>query len=158
MGCDLNDVDLSVRRSFDGAGQRGGAIEVVQREHYPGRDGVLPYRLVRQFTKGFHLDVAPLTADLAGLHQPVKLGFDASREASSSSLAAAGDQKGGTARTVTPQPGQEARALGIAGKPVDAKFNGGGFPVSRADLRGHLDSPGSRGHGTDARQPLSECS
>jgi len=161
VGGDLNDISFSVRRRFDRTGQRGRAIEVMKGEHHPERPGVFPDRLVGQLAERLDLDVAPLAARVASLDQPIELGFNASGEKAASAAAAAGDQKGGAAATVAAQlfvaqPGQETRAFGVAGKPVDAEFDGGGFPGSRADLRGHLDGSRSRGHGTDARQPLSE--
>jgi hypothetical protein len=81
---------------FHAVRQRRSAVEVVDGQHNFRGDGVVAHGLLREFSKGFHLDVAPGATGGAGFHQPEKFVGNATGEASATfGATASGDQGGG---------------------------------------------------------------
>src|SRR5208282_5943953 len=98
------------------------APEVVQGEQRMRRQTKLAEGFAGQLACGLNFQIAPGTARLAGLIQPVKLRQNTTGELTASSAAAAGGDKGCGARLVFLHPEEETRTLRIVAKPVQPQF------------------------------------
>src|SRR5271163_2651006 len=99
---------------MDGLQPRRYALKVVQGEQDIRRQAKIAQRLARQFSHGLDFQVAPGTARLARLVQPIKLGSNPSAELAPSLAATAGREEGCIAWPVPFHPKQHAGTFGIA--------------------------------------------